>query len=205
MGPVTVLVAAREERTRAACRAALAHALDVRVVAEAGTAPQLLAGVRTRRPRVVVLASPLASPDDRLLLDVLSDPGAPAGRRPRTPRVLVVAPKGTDAEVAATLAHGARGHLEPGRIRTWLAPAVRAIARGEAWCSRALVGTLVARLRATDLTSEPALEGTVPWSNGRRARRQATMTPTSQRHRGRVEDGSHRRAVVRRTARPRQS
>ena len=168
MEPVTVLVAAREERTRAACRAALADAPDVCVVAEADSAPELLASVRMRRPRVVVLASPLASTDDRLLLDVLS--GLPtAVRRPLTPRVLVVAPKGSDDDVAATLAHGARGHLEPRGIETWLAPAVRAIARGEAWCSRRLVDTLVARLRDTDRAARPTLKGTVHWSNGRRA------------------------------------
>ena len=164
MAPVTVLVAAREATTRAACRAALAEASDVRVVAEAGSAPQLIANVRRRRPRVVVLASPLASPDDRLLLDVLS--GAPGGRRGRrTPRVLVVAPHATDDDVVATLAHGARGHLEPTCVGSWLAPAVRALARGEAWCPRAVVPTLVARLRedATPMDS-------THWSNGRRAR-----------------------------------
>jgi DNA-binding NarL/FixJ family response regulator len=159
VGPVTVLVAAREEGTRAACRAALADAADVRVVAEAGTARQVLAGVRRRRPRVVVLASPLASPDDRLLLGVL--------RGPRTPRVLVVAPRGSEDDVASTLAYGARGHLEPARVHTWLAPAVRALARGEAWCPRAVVNALVERLRERE---HAAPKDTTPWSNGRRAR-----------------------------------
>ncbi|MBI1736292.1 MAG: hypothetical protein HYR51_14050 [Candidatus Rokubacteria bacterium] len=164
MGPVTVLVAARQKTTRAACLAALAEASDVRVVAEARTAPQVLAGVRTRRPRVVVLASPLASSsDDRLLLDVLS-----AGR---APRVLVVAPRRSDDEVVTTLAHGARGHLEPTRVRAWLAPAVRAVARGEAWCPRALVRTLVARLRDDASAPGATPKDTVPWSNGRRGPR----------------------------------
>jgi DNA-binding NarL/FixJ family response regulator len=62
---ITVLVSARHERARRACRQALAAAAGVRVVAEARSAAECLLCVRAVQPHVVVLAAPLGSPRAR--------------------------------------------------------------------------------------------------------------------------------------------
>jgi DNA-binding NarL/FixJ family response regulator len=156
MASITVLVAARRETTRAACLAALASAPDVRVVGEAGSPAEVVAGVRYHQPLVVVLIAPLGSPRVRILLDTL--------RRGPRPHVLIVARGRSLAAVLDALARGARGHLEPSQMRDDLARAVRALARGEAWCPRRLVPALVERLR---LAGRDAPTDSAPWSNGR--------------------------------------
>lgn len=164
MGSITVLVAARRGTTRRACLAALADATGVRVVAEARSPAECLLRVRASRPHVVVLAAPLDSPRARTLLDALS-------AAPRI-RVVVVAAGARNAVIDA-LAQGARGHLPPARVRPWLARAVRAVARGDLWCSRALVPTVVARVARTRSPRGIVPTDTARWSNGRRSRRTA--------------------------------
>lgn len=102
----------------------------------------VLAGVRRHRPRVVVLVAPLASPRSLILLDALS--GAP-----RT-RVLVIARARSSGATVDAMIRGARGHLGPSRVRERLAAAVRAVARGDAWCSRQVVPAFVVRLTRDD-------------------------------------------------------
>jgi DNA-binding NarL/FixJ family response regulator len=134
----------------------------VRVVAEARSPAECFLRVRAARPHVVVLAASLDSPRARILLAALS-------AAPRL-RVLIVA-SGAAGEVIDALARGARGHLAPARVRPWLARAVRAVARGDLWCSRALVATVVARVAHPPGRIVP--RDTAPWSNGRRPRRPA--------------------------------
>jgi DNA-binding NarL/FixJ family response regulator len=164
MRPITVLVAARRRTTRRACLAALADAAGVRVVAEARSPAECLLRVRDARPHVVVLAAPLDSPRARTLLDALS-------AAPRL-RVLVVAAGARD-EIIDALAQGARGHLSPARVRAWLARAVRVVAGGDLWCSRALIATVVTRVARTQSARGIVPTDTAPWSNGRRSRRAA--------------------------------
>jgi DNA-binding NarL/FixJ family response regulator len=119
--------------------------------------------MRHARPRVVVLASAPASPRARILLAALS----------AAPRlgILIVAPGRPSSAVLDALAQGARGHLDPARVHRWLARAVRAIARGEAWCSRALAAAVVARVARDAAARRAVPTDLAPWSNGRRAPR----------------------------------
>ena len=158
MDPVTVLVAGRPE-TRRACVAALADSPDVRVVGQARGPAEVLFRARYARPRVVVLASALGTTRHRILLTALAAaPGVD---------VLVVAPPRPRAVLDA-LAVGARGHVEPRRVRQWLAKAVRAVANGDAWCSRRLEGALAARIARESKARRDAPRDVAPWSNGRR-------------------------------------
>ena len=153
MATVTVLVAGRRQGIRRACVAALADSPDVRVVAEARGPAEALFQARHARPRVVVLASALGSARHRMLVTALTAaPGV---------EVLLVAPARSPRPVLDAFAGGARGHVEPRRVRQWLAPAVLAVAAGDAWCSRRVEGALASRI---------VREGAVlaPWSNGRR-------------------------------------
>ena len=164
MRPITVLVAGHRETIRRACRTALAGASDLRVIAEARNAAECLFRVRTERPHVVVLAAPPGSRRARILLSALS-----VARRPGV-LVVVAGPPATGVDA---LAGGARGHLHPARVRPYLARAVRTIAQGDLWCSRALATTIVARLTESQARRRLVPTDTAPWSNGRRSRRPA--------------------------------
>lgn len=159
MAPVTVLVAGRETLRRA-CVAALADSPDLRVVGQASGPAEALFRARQDRPRIVVLASTLGSARHRVLLSALSAaPGL---------GVLVITPARTPRVVLDALAGGARGHVDPRRVRQWLPDAIRAVAAGGAWCSRAVAGALAARI-ARQRIARPGDPGDVaPWSNGRR-------------------------------------
>jgi DNA-binding NarL/FixJ family response regulator len=145
MTPVTVLVVAPRAAARAACVSALAGDERVRVIGEAASPGAALAAVRQRRPDVVVLAAPLTSRRAAALLDAL---GA------ASTRVIVVARQTSSALLLRALARGAIGHLEPAAVRAWLARAVHAVARGEAWCAREVVPMIVSTLCAAR-TSAP--------------------------------------------------
>lgn len=166
MDAITVLVSGRQHSTRAACRAALADASDMRVVAEPRTAAETLAAAHRFRPDVVVLASPLASRELHLLLDALTTA--------RRPRVLLVAAARSDAAVVTALARGARGHVSPAGVARWLARAVGTVGRGGTWYARSLEPAIVARLVADRhgraRSAGPGDSGR--WSNGRRRARQ---------------------------------
>jgi DNA-binding NarL/FixJ family response regulator len=137
---ITVLVAAPRRATRAACARALGGAPDVHVVGGAATALDTLRDAGALRPRVLVLDARVWPRALTALLPLLRT------RAPRT-RVLVLGGRLAVPELLDTLAHGAHGHLERGRLRARLARAVRVVAAGETWLSRKLVPNVLCRLR----------------------------------------------------------
>lgn len=188
---ITVVVSGRQRATREACRAALADASDVRVVAEPRTAAETLVAAHRFRPDVVVLASPLASPELHVLLDALT-----AAHRPR---VLLVTAARSDAAVVTALARGARGHVPAAGVVRWLARAVGTVGRGGTWYARSLEPEIVARLVAHGHgRTGGGHTGRVPHAKNDQPRERTEEV------RGRLDDGTHHRAVVRSAARPRQ-
>ena len=73
-------------------------------------------------------------------------------KSPKT-KIILLTGNASGARVLNGIAQGARGYLDAKMLRRFLAKAVRAVADGESWVSRAMVGKLIdqlARLTAQD-------------------------------------------------------
>jgi DNA-binding NarL/FixJ family response regulator len=133
--PITVLVAARADATRASCARALAMDRRLRIVGHARGAVEAVTVAAKLRPRVVVV--------ERDRGGVLESAVA---RLKAKCRVIVVDGRATAPRVVDALALGAHGHVALTSVEEWLPRAVRVVDAGQAWIPRRLVATLLRRL-----------------------------------------------------------
>ncbi len=73
-------------------------------------------------------------------------------KSPKT-QIILLTGNASGARVLNGIAQGARGYLDAKMLRRFLTKAIRAVAAGESWVSRAMVGKLIdqlARLMAQD-------------------------------------------------------
>lgn len=139
MGPLTVVVAHRENASRKQCTRLLRPEKRIRVVAEARSGLEAVAITARLRPRILLLDLNLAWINGFGLLPVLRQ------KSPET-RVVLVTSRASDSRILEALSHGALGYLEKRALPTFLAKAVLAVDAGEAWVPRKMVARLVDRL-----------------------------------------------------------
>lgn len=134
--PVTVLIAEDHQLVSDGLAALLEGAGDVTVVGQAGTAERAVSMAVALSPDVVLMDYPL--PDSRGALGIQGVLRA----CPRT-RVLVVTASREDEALAAVLEAGAMGCLHKDADAEDLLTAVRAVAGGEAYFTRAAMAAIV--------------------------------------------------------------
>lgn len=134
--PVTVLIAEDHQLVSDGLAALLAGAGDVIVVGQAGTAERAVSMAVALSPDVVLMDYRL--PDSRGALGIQGVLRA----CPRT-RVLVVTASREDEALAAVLEAGAMGCLHKDADAEDLLTAVRAVAGGEAYFTRAAMAAIV--------------------------------------------------------------
>ncbi|WP_204042952.1 response regulator transcription factor [Acrocarpospora phusangensis] len=148
-GPVGVLIADDDPRSRAGLRTALSAAVDLRVVGEAGEGDQVVPLVERHDPDVVLMDIRMPAWDGLAATRTLR-------ARPDPPEVIVLTGRDTgdtgdtDADVLGALRAGAAGFLRKDAPPEELVTAVRRVARGQPVLSAAVTRRLVARVSAAD-------------------------------------------------------
>ena len=142
---IDVVLADDHPVVRAGLRTVLEGEPDMRVVAEAGTAEELLTWTAVHRADVV-------------LLDLRFGPGKMSGAEATEvltsrggPAVLVVTTYGSDADILAAVESGATGYLLKDAPTDELVRAVRAAAAGQVTLGPAIQQRLLGRVRAPQL------------------------------------------------------
>ncbi|RYV52743.1 response regulator [Pengzhenrongella frigida] len=127
---------------RAGLRAVIESEPDMRVIAELGTAEDLVARVRRREPA------------DVLLVDLQFGPGRLGGADATRqilaaggPPVLILTTYGSDSDILSAIEAGATGYLLKDAPTDELAAAIRAAASGAATLGPAIQARLLNRLR----------------------------------------------------------
>jgi DNA-binding NarL/FixJ family response regulator len=71
-------------------------------------------------------------------------------------QIILLTGRASDGQVLNGISQGARGYLDAKLLRPFLVKAVRAVAAGESWVSRAMVGKLIDQLaRLVTLDGRP--------------------------------------------------
>jgi DNA-binding NarL/FixJ family response regulator len=91
------------------------------------------------QPHILLLDLKMARANDAATLPLLRT------KSPRT-QIILLTGQASDAQVLAGISQGARGYLDERLLRRFLVKAVRAVADGESWVSRAMVGKLIDQL-----------------------------------------------------------
>lgn len=137
--PIAVVVAARPGRWSEMARRCLEPEEDLQVVAESTDAERTITLVRTHRPVVVLLDREIPR---RGALRVM--PEFRRARRP--PRVLAVARERDDGFAVEVIRGGGHGLMVEEALPAYLPKAVRRLAAGETWLTRAQEAQLLAAL-----------------------------------------------------------
>jgi DNA-binding NarL/FixJ family response regulator len=135
----TVLIADFEEAGRATCRRILQTEKQIKVVGEAVNGLEATTAAANLNPRVLLLGLTLAQAQGGALVSTI------LGKSPKT-RIILLTHRASEHVILDALSEGALGYLPKKALSPYLAKAVRAVAAGEAWVPRAMVGNLVARL-----------------------------------------------------------
>ena len=132
---------------RAGLRAVIEGEPDMRVIAELGTAEELVARVRRREPA------------DVLLLDLQFGPGRLGGAEATRqivaadgPPVLILTTYGSDADILSAIEAGASGYLLKDAPTDELTAAIRAAASGAVALGPAIQARLLDRMRRPTLS-----------------------------------------------------
>jgi DNA-binding NarL/FixJ family response regulator len=145
MAPITVVIAGQRTDERATCRQSFGALSDIRVVGEAATLTETLTALKLR-PRVLLLDLPLLREGGTEILPFIHEHSAQS-------RVLLVADGDKSSDVLEAICCGAVGYVARDGVPSLLAKAVRAVAAGQAWIPRHVVGDLVGRLSGLGSTS----------------------------------------------------
>jgi DNA-binding NarL/FixJ family response regulator len=143
--PITVVIAGQRTDKRATCRQSFGAVSDIRVVGEAATLTETMTALKLR-PRVLLLDVPLLREGGTAILPLIH-------RHSARSRVLLVADGDNSSDVLEAICCGAAGYVERDSVPSLLSKAVRAVAAGQAWIPRHVVGALVGRLSVLGATS----------------------------------------------------
>lgn len=128
---------------RRGIRDTLQEATDIRVVAEAGSYPELREALRREQPDVLVLDVDLPGRSGVEILSVLHDEGSPV-------RTLMVSMYPEDQYAIRCLRAGAMGYLNKGGDPQELVAAVRTVAQGRKYITPQLAELLANHLQAPE-------------------------------------------------------
>jgi DNA-binding NarL/FixJ family response regulator len=149
----TVLLADDQALIRAGFAALIGSTSDLRVVGEAGTGHEAVAGARALRPDVVLMDIRMPELDGlQATLQITSDPGLEGVR------ILVLTTFEADDLVLAALRAGASGFLGKDAGPTQLLDAIRTVADGESLLSPRATRSLIARYLATPMAAARDLD-----------------------------------------------
>ena len=151
MPPITVVIAEEEKERRATCQRILSAERGFRVVAEAGTASEILATARLS-PRILLVDSKLALGSGLVL--------AKYRRSSPNTRVIVLTGQSSAPALLDALAHGAHGVLNRRLLRALLTKAIRRVADGESWVPRKMIPKVVESLQSPPAAKNSAHSST---------------------------------------------
>jgi DNA-binding NarL/FixJ family response regulator len=135
----TVLIADFEKAGRATCRRILQPEKTIKVVGEARSGREALTAVTKLKPRVLLLDLREGGGEGVPLVSTILE------KCPKT-RIILLSERQSDADILDGLSQGALGYLTKPALPTYLRKAVRAVAAGQAWVPRMMVGRLIDRL-----------------------------------------------------------
>ena len=134
----TVLIADFEMAGRATCQRLLQLEKKIKVVGEARSGLEAMTAAAKLKPRVLLLDPSVAGEGVSLVSTILE-------KSPKT-RIILLSERASDADILDALSQGALGYLAKPALPTYLTKAVRAVAAGQAWVPRRMVGRLIDQL-----------------------------------------------------------
>jgi len=134
----TVLIADFEKAGRATCQRLLQLEKEIKVVGEAQCGLEAMTAAAKLKPRVLLL-DPSGEGEGVSLVSTILE------KSPKT-RIILLGERASDADILDALSQGALGYLAKPALSTYLIKAVRAVAAGEAWVPRRMVGRLIDQL-----------------------------------------------------------
>jgi DNA-binding NarL/FixJ family response regulator len=138
ISPITVVIADRDKKSRAACLCLLQPEKAIQVVGEVRGAIEAIKAVTKLKPRILLLGFNLLSGERIALLTALCQ------KSPRTKIILLIR-YASDARILEALGLGARGYIEEKAISSFLVKAVCKVDAGGAWVPRRIVA-MVAKI-----------------------------------------------------------
>lgn len=138
MPQITVVIADSDTRRRGTCMRLLQGVRGITILATLGTVRETIE-TAVHQPHVLLLDLKMARANDAATLPLLRT------KSPRT-QIILLTGQASDAHVLAGIAQGARGYLDGKLLTRFLVKAVHAVAAGESWVSRAMVGKLIDQL-----------------------------------------------------------
>jgi len=136
--PITVVIADSDKRRLVICGRLLQGARGIKVVATANTVRESV-DTAGHLPKILLLDLKLAVSNDAATVPLIRT------KSPGT-HIILLSGRASDSLVLQGISHGARGYLDAKLLRRFLEKAVRAVAAGESWVSRAMVAKLIDRL-----------------------------------------------------------
>jgi DNA-binding NarL/FixJ family response regulator len=135
---ITVVIADTDTRRLGTCVRLLRAARGITVVATAGAVRETI-GTVVHRPDILLLDLKMSRANDAATVPLLRT------KSPQT-QIILLTGRASDSQVLTGISQGARGYLDAKLLRRFLVKAVRAVAAGESWVSRAMVGKLIDQL-----------------------------------------------------------
>ena len=135
----TVLIADFEKAGRATCRRLLQPEKKIKVVGEARSGLEAMTAAAKLKPRVLLLDPSVVEGKGVSLVSTILE------KSPKT-RIILLSEHASDADILDGLSQGALGYLTKPVLPTYLTKAVRAVAAGQAWVTRRMVGRLIDQL-----------------------------------------------------------
>jgi len=142
---ITVVVADSDKRRLSACMSLLRSTRGIKVVATGRSVREAVETTR-HQPQIFLLDLKMTRTNDAPAIPLIRT------KSPKT-QIILLTGNASGARVLNGIAQGARGYLDAKMLRRFLTKAIRAVAAGESWVSRAMVGKLIdqlARLMAQD-------------------------------------------------------
>ncbi|WP_447985633.1 response regulator [Nitrospira sp. Nam74] len=138
MPSITVVVGDTDKRRLGTCVRLLRAARGITVVATAGAVRDTI-GTVVHQPDLLLLDLKMTRANDAATIPLVRT------KSPHT-QIILLTGRASDGEVLTAISQGARGYLDAKLLRPFLVKAVRAVAAGESWVSRAMVGKLIDQL-----------------------------------------------------------
>jgi DNA-binding NarL/FixJ family response regulator len=139
MSLTTVLIADFDKAGRVTCRRLLQPEKKIRVVGEVRSGLEAMTAAAKLKPRVLLLEPSAGGSMGVSLVSTILE------KSPKT-RIILLSERASEADILDALSQGALGYLAKDRLPTSLARVVRAVAAGEAWVPRRMVGRIIDRL-----------------------------------------------------------
>jgi DNA-binding NarL/FixJ family response regulator len=145
---ITVVIADTDTRRLGTCVRLLQAARGITVVATAGAVRETI-GMAVHQPDILLLDLKMTRANDAATIPLVRT------KSPHT-QIILLTGRASDGQVLNGISQGARGYLDAKLLRPFLVKAVRAVAAGESWVSRAMVGKLIDQLaRLVTLDGRP--------------------------------------------------